>query len=160
MKFVVVIFIIFQFACSQTSSKPKLKATDIEYYPTYTIHLEDTLRTLELTNTAWACQCANWGTAADIKRFEENKVKLADTYIFIEPADISLELPDTLGYQSDLIRFTGQFYKEKGYPKNYPKTEMEVDTARVFRYTKFEVLKSNYNNYKYLDLDSSSKSLR
>jgi hypothetical protein len=109
--------------------------------------VEDTVRTLELSYIAWACQCANWATEADLKKAQDDSETLADKSIFIESADSTLDLPDTLGYSGDLIRFTGQFYKDKGYPKKYPRTEMKVDKAQVFRYTKYQVLRSNYRDF-------------
>ena len=145
MKFVVTIFCFLLLACSSDTSKSKIKNGD--YYPTYTKDLEDTVRTLDLQYVAWACQCANWATEADIKKAEDHGNKLADKSIFVEPADNLVELPDTLGYSGDLIRFTGQFYKDKGYPQKYPKTEMRVDKSKVFRYTKYQVLRSNYINF-------------
>ena len=145
MKFVVTIFCFLLLACSSDTSKSKIKNGD--YYPTYTKDLEDTIRALDLQYVAWACQCANWATEADIKKAEDHGDKLADKSIFVEPADNLVELPDTLGYSGDLIRFTGQFYKDKGYPQKYPKTEMRVDKSKVFRYTKYQVLRSNYINF-------------
>jgi len=145
MKFVVTIASLFLFACSSNTSK--LKEDKAGYYPTYTKELEDTTRTLDLTYIAWACQCANWATEADIKKSQDDGDKLADKSIFIEPADNALELPDTLGYSGDLIKFTGQFYKDKGYPKKYLKIEMQVDKAKVLRYTKYQVLRSNYRDF-------------
>ena len=145
MKFVVTIFCFLLLACSSDTSKSKIKNGD--YYPTYTKDLEDTVRALDLQYVAWACQCANWATEADIKKAEDHGNKLADKSIFVEPADNLVELPDTLGYSGDLIRFTGQFYKDKGYPQKYPKTEMQVAKSKVFRYTKYQVLRSNYINF-------------
>ena len=145
MKFVVTIFCFLLLACSSDTSKSKIKNGD--YYPTYTKDLEDTVRALDLQYVAWACQCANWATETDIKKAEDHGNKLADKSIFVEPADNLVELPDTLGYSGDLIRFTGQFYKDKGYPQKYPKTEMRVDKSKVFRYTKYQVLKSNYRDF-------------
>ena len=36
--------------------------------------------------------------------------KLAENSIFLEPADSSLILPDTVGYSADIVKFTGQLY--------------------------------------------------
>ena len=145
MKFVVTIICFLLLACSSDPSKSRSSSDD--YYPTYTKDLEDTVRSLDLTYIAWACQCANWATEADIKKAQDDGDKLADKSFFIEPADTSVELPDTLGYSGDLIRLTGQFYKDIGYPKKYPKAEMQVDKSKVFRYTKYQVLRSNYRDF-------------
>jgi len=150
MRIILVIPVIFFLSCNTE----KQKENGIDYYPTYTKELEDTIRTIDLTYIAWACQCAEWTTMADISRYQDTG-KLSEHTIFIEAADSTLELADTLGYSGDFIRFTGQFYKDKGYPKNYPKTEMQVDKAKVFRYTKYEILESGYKNF--IDTTGSNK---
>lgn len=144
MKFVLSILYFSLFAFALTTSTSRCNSED--YYLTYTKDLENTIQTLDLMYVAWACQCANWVTKADIEKYQENSDKLAASAVFIEPADSAKDLPDTLAYSGDLIKFTGQFYKDKGYPKKYPKTEMQVDKAKVFRYTKYQVLRSNYRD--------------
>jgi len=112
------------------------------YFKTNSI--ENKEQVIELSYIAWACDCANWATLDDIRKYNDDSVDtLADRSIFIEPADTSLILPDTLGYNGDIIKFTGHFYKEKGYPKNYRSGE-KPDKARVFRYTRYQVIESNY----------------
>jgi hypothetical protein len=139
------LIIILSFLCScadNDSSKPTLG----DYYPTYTKDLEDSIRTLDLQYIQWACQCANWATSDDIRLYQDTG-KLSEHTFFIEPASDNLILPDTLGYNGNLIQFVGQFYMDKGYPKNYPKTEMIVEKANVFRYTSFKVMRSNYRDF-------------
>jgi hypothetical protein len=65
--------------------------------------------------------------------------------IFIEPADSSLILPNSIEFFNDEVRLTGQFYKDKGFPKS-DKSQKPFDSARVFRYTKYEILKDKLNN--------------
>ena len=109
--------------------------------------LNEKVETIELTYIAWACDCANWATQEDLKKYADNiGDNLARRSIFIEPADQSLELPDTLGSNNDIIRFTGQFYNDKGFPKGYRSFE-NPERARVFRYTEYEVVKSNSSEY-------------
>jgi hypothetical protein len=93
----------------------------------------------------WACECANWATLDVIKKYEDDS--LASHCVFIEPADTSLILPDTLGYSGDIIQFTGQYYVDKGYPNDYVKGEQQVDKAKVFRYTSFKIIKSNHHDF-------------
>lgn len=108
--------------------------------------LKDEVISLEMTYIAWACDCANWATLADINRYSDMPGdSLAYMSVFVEPASEALVLPDTLGYSSDLIRFTGSFYEKKGFPENYHSIE-NPDKARVFRYTAYEVLRSNYKH--------------
>lgn len=105
--------------------------------------LKDEVLTLDLTYIAWACDCANWATFEDIKRYPHNSGdSLAFMSIFIEPASEDLVLPDTLGYSNNPIRFTGSFYEKRGFPENYYSIE-NPDKARVFRYTAFQVLGNN-----------------
>jgi hypothetical protein len=130
--------------CKQSGSQ---KETEQEYYPTNTNELEDNIRTLELQNIDWSCQCADWATEADIKLYQDTG-KLSEHTVFIEPEFESLQLSDTLGYNGDIIKFVGRFYKDVGYPKKYPITEMQVDKAKVFRYSSYQVIRSNYRDFK------------
>ena len=91
----------------------------------------------------WACECANWATLDVIEKYEGDS--LASHCVFVEPADSSLILSDTLGYTGDIVQFIGQYYVDKGYPKDYIKGEQQVDKAKVFRYTSFKIIKSNYS---------------
>ena len=109
--------------------------------------LDEKEQSIELSYIAWACDCANWTTQGDIQKYADDADALAERSIFIEPADKSLTLPDTLGYSMDVIKFTGHFYKKKGFPKDYSSQE-NPDKARVFRYTKYQVIKSNYQESK------------
>ena len=107
--------------------------------------LEDKVQTIELEYIPWSCDCANWVTIEDMDKFDDNRGdSLSRLSIFVEPADPSLALPDTIGYINDRIRFTGRFYKEKGFPKGFKSSE-PADKSRVFRYTKYEILNSGYN---------------
>lgn len=102
---------------------------------------------LEVQAVSWACDCANWATPADIRKYYNSGDTLAQHCIFIEPATTHLALPDTLGYNGDIIRFTGKFYRDKTFPQNYPGRE-PVNTARVFRYTKYKIIKSTFKEIK------------
>ncbi len=116
--------------------------------------LAQKVQTLELTYIAWACDCANWATQEDLKKYSDNiGDSLADQSIFVEPDNPSLALPDTLGFSNDVIRFTGQFYKNKGFPQGYQSSQ-DPEKASVFRYTKYEVLKSNYEKYQDLKIEN------
>ena len=137
--------ILFSFFASCTNRQKEAR-TQNDYYPTYTKNLEGKIKTIDLRYISWGCACANWTDSKDYYKYLDSG-RVSDIAIFIEPFDSSLRLPDTLGYSGDIIKFTGQFYKEKGYPKNYIKTEEEVDSARVFRYTKYEIMESNYRKF-------------
>lgn len=105
--------------------------------------LDSKAQTVEFHYIMWACECANWATQDVITKYQDTD-KLSDHCVFVEPADTSLILPDTLGYSGDIVQFTGQYYFDKGYPKGYVRGEQQVDKARVFRYTSYEIINSNY----------------
>lgn len=103
--------------------------------------LEEKEQTLVLSYIVWGCDCANWVTPEDIDKYHDAGDLLAEHSIFIEPADSSLSLPDSLSAHSVRIKFTGHFYKHFGYPKGYSSNEFpSPDKAPVFRYTKYELL--------------------
>ncbi len=106
--------------------------------------LEEETQTLELTYVAWGCECANWTTLENLRHYHDEGDSLAERCVFLEPESSILTLPDTLGFNQDLIRFTGKFYKNKGYPEDFYSYQ-NVDKMRVFRYTAYEVLKSSYS---------------
>ncbi len=113
--------------------------------------LDGNIKTLEFTYIAWACDCANWATKIDLEKYSGDT--LARQSIFLEPANQDLELPDSLGYSNDVIKFTGQFYNNKGFPKGYHSYQ-DPEKSRVFRYTEYEVVKSNFKEYQNLESEN------
>lgn len=106
--------------------------------------LSSITETIEVNFVNWACDCAN---------FIETKHGLNDSNyetreqdcIFIEPANAKLKLPERY-FEKDhfekKLRLTGQFYLKKGIPRFYEqKTPEKPRPAKVFRYTKFEMVK-------------------
>lgn len=112
-----------------------------------TRELEHKTQTIELEYIGWACDCANWATPKDIEKFYDKEDSLSQKSVFIEPIDKAVQLPDTLGYNGDRIQFTGQFYVNKGYPEGY-ESEQKPEKAKVFRYSTYEVIKSNHKEIK------------
>lgn len=109
--------------------------------------LEVEVQTIELQYIAWACDCANWASPEDIELFHHNEEDtLAKLCVFVEPAPGVEELPDSISYPRDLVRFTGRFYSGKGFPDSYHSFQ-DPAPARVFQYTDFEVLKSHKHEY-------------
>jgi len=108
--------------------------------------LENEVKTLHLRYIAWACDCANWATDEDIKKYGgDNNGALDDRCIFLEPADDAKELPISILRSGTEIRVTGQFYENKGFPEGYTSVE-HPDKARVFRYTGFKVLRTHLDD--------------
>lgn len=106
--------------------------------------LNNETETIELTHVAWACDCADWVITKDYENFRENENDtLAKLSIYIEPANENLELPDSFFVSGNRIKFTGQFYKHKKFPKNYFSVEQPA-RAKVFKYEKYEIIKPFY----------------
>jgi len=127
-----------------------------DFTPTPNNSLEARIYRLKLQHIVFGCTCADWATAKDLSAVEKHQLNSNDIFMFLEPADKNLTLPDTLGYEGDLIEFTGQFYTKKTYPKGYD-TEGTVNKAKVFRYSKFKVLKSEYREAEKLRIISKNK---
>jgi hypothetical protein len=146
----IIVLILSNYFCSPSPGKNRQEdhpsKNNLEYYPANKSPLESKIKTVDLTYIAWGCECANWIEANAYDKFEDEN-KLAENSIFLESGDSSLKLPDTLGYSGDIIKFTGEFYTEKGYPGNYPISEQHPAPARVFRYTSYKVVRSNYRDF-------------
>jgi hypothetical protein len=104
--------------------------------PTNTLNAKT--ETLVLNYIVWGCACANWMEIADFRKFEDNQ--LADHCIFIEPAHDSLQLPNYFDPSRHSLKVIGQFYTKPDYPKGTVQTEERLEKAKVFRYTKIEVI--------------------
>lgn len=103
--------------------------------------LEPNHHTIEASYTAWGCDCANWSLNVDNGR----PVKSDDfnrEHVFIEPANSSIALPNSIGKTGDVIQLTGQFYQKKGFPKGFSSPEFP-EKERVFRYTGYKIIDSN-----------------
>jgi hypothetical protein len=109
--------------------------------------LEPNTQKIQFQYVAFACACANWATINDYKQYSDTG-NLSEHCVFVEPENIKLILSDTLGYNGDIVEFTGQFYLTKAYPKNYVKTEQEVERAKVFRYTFYKIIESHHQDFK------------
>lgn len=118
-------------ACKQVEPDPKLEKEE----------------TLTLTNVDENCSCASWVTTDDAAKYIDSTDRLQKQSFFIEPADSSLQLPDTIGFSGDIIQFTGHFSTEKGVPDNVEYDITKPDSARIFRYSKYELIKRNARFY-------------
>jgi hypothetical protein len=105
-------------------------------------NLSDKTETIEVSYIAWACDCANW---LPIPRKNPDTEILDTDCIFIEPATDDLEVPDNFwsgGASQKKLKLTGNYYQTEGIPKGYEmETDLKPDKAKVFRYTKIEVVK-------------------
>ena len=151
MKIVTLSFLLFIISCSDNSTNSKkdklVKLDEVSLNPLRgkiisdsTNILEPKIERLELEYILWGCACANWITPADRIKYDTNG--LAEHCIFIEPADSNLKLSDsTFQYDKENIKVTGQFYVRRDYPKGTIELEEHLDKAKVFRFTKIEIIK-------------------
>lgn len=103
--------------------------------------LEPNQHTIEVSYTAWGCDCANWSLNVDNGRPVKNDAFNRE-HVFIEPANSNIALPSRIGKTGDVIQLTGQFYQNKGFPKGYSSPEFP-EKARVFRYTGYKIIDSS-----------------
>ena len=102
--------------------------------------LEGKIYTIELSYVAWANDSNSWALGEGMALPND---PLILQNIFIEPQMSSLMLPDSLGYHGDVVRFKGRFFKANELFTN--RTSFKYpDDAKVFRYSEYEVLKSNH----------------
>ena len=100
--------------------------------------LEPKIETLELEYVVFGCACANWIKKEDLEQDKNNLNKAH--YFFIEPENPKLGLPQNFDALKNRIKVTGQFYKNKDYPKGTLKGEEDLEKAKVFRYRKIELI--------------------
>ena len=97
--------------------------------------------TIVASRVDWMCNCANF---VDTTTYKTNPVtEPADNdYFFIEAAQPGQHWDRNHFAKNKYIRLTGQFYIDKGLPKEYELGQLEEkpDHARVFKFDKIEYL--------------------
>jgi hypothetical protein len=101
--------------------------------------LTDKVENLELEYTVWGCACPQWIQTKDNENNDTTKNYLK-LHFYLEPANKALELPIYFDPFRHRLKVTGQFYEREDYPQGTIETEEEMPKARVFRYTKLEVI--------------------
>ncbi|MEO6851953.1 MAG: hypothetical protein ABI166_15025 [Mucilaginibacter sp.] len=105
--------------------------------------LENPSQIITVSYGSVACTCAQWIIQNGIKERE---------YIFLEPATKKLIDAENIWngkYLPLKLKLTGSFFKQKGYPKNYHSEKGKPEPARVFRYTKIEIVTPYFKNKKH-----------
>lgn len=134
-------------SCGQTETKKRIDEIEannqVENKYTKVISdstniLMDKVENLELEYTVWGCACPQWIQSKDNENSDtKNYLKL---HFYIEPADKVLELPLYFDAFRHRLKVTGQFYEREDYPQGTIEMEEPMPRAKVFRYTKFEVI--------------------
>jgi hypothetical protein len=100
--------------------------------------LIDKVEKLELEYIVWGCDCPNWITVADRKKYSDSLT--SKRCLFIEPSTDNLILPIYFDPFRHRLKVVGQFYAKEDYPKGTIETEEHLEKAKVFRYTDFDVI--------------------
>ena len=101
--------------------------------------LTDKVENLEVDYTVWGCACPQWIQSKDNESNDTTKNYLK-LHFYIEPADKTLELPIYFDGFRHRLKITGQFYKREDYPQGTIEMEEPMPKAKVFRYSKIEVI--------------------
>lgn len=142
------------FSCGQTKTKQQSEKekqqdkSELKYTKIIsdsTNKLTAKIENLEIEYTVWGCACPNWIQSKDNKDNDTTKNYLR-LHFYIEPADKSLELPIYFDAFRHRLKLTGQFYEREDYPQRTIEMEEPMPKAKVFRYTKMEVI--NNPNFK------------
>ncbi len=101
--------------------------------------LTNKVENLEVEYTVWGCACPQWIQSKDNANNDTTKNYLK-LHFYIEPADKSLELPIYFDAFRHRLKITGQFYQRKDYPQGTIEMEEPMPKAKVFRYSKIEII--------------------
>ena len=135
-------------SCGQTKTeqKPDSKKSKKQVEKKYskvisdsTNILTDKVENLEVKYTVWGCACPQWIQTKDNENNDTTKNYLK-LHFYIEPADKTLELPIYFDAFRHRLKITGQFYEKEDYPKGTIEMEESMPKAKVFRYSKIEVI--------------------
>lgn len=105
-----------------------------------TNRLIDKVKKLEVQYTVWGCACPQWIKTKDSIQQNNEKTNYIDYHFYLEPADETLELPIYFDAFRHRLKVTGQFYEREDYPQGTIEMEEPMPKAKVFRYTKFELI--------------------
>jgi hypothetical protein len=120
---------------SNQQSQPEKKYTKI--ISDSTNKLTGKIENLEVQYTVWGCACPQWIKTKDL---EDTTIKFIDLHFYIEPANRELDLPIYFDAFRHRLKIEGQFYEKKDYPQGTVEMEEPMPKAKVFRYTKLEVI--------------------
>lgn len=144
----ILLFSLTLISCGQTETKKKVDEVEenkqVENPYTKVISdstniLTDKVENLELEYTVWGCACPQWIQSKDNENKDTTKNYLK-LHFYIEPADKALKLPVYFDAFRHKLKVTGQFYEREDYPQGTVEMEEPRPKAKVFRYTKFEVI--------------------
>jgi len=135
-------------SCGQTKTKQQIDRNELQnklenkhhkIVSDSTNKLTDKIENLEIEYTVWGCACPNWIQTKDNENNDTTKAYLK-LHFYIEPSNKSLELPIYFEAFRHKLKITGQFYEREDYPQGTIEMEEKMPKAKVFRYSKLEVV--------------------
>ncbi len=144
----VLLFCIITVSCGQTMTSEKVNKNNKKIVKNkYTKIISDStnkltnkIEKLEVQYTVWGCACPQWINIKDTIKQNNEKTKYIDFHFYLEPADKSLELPIYFDPIRHFVKVEGQFYEKKDYPQGTIEMEEPMPKAKVFRYSKYEII--------------------
>jgi len=97
---------------------------------------------LEVAYTVWGCACPQWIKTKDTVKQNDSTTAYIDYHFYLEPANKDLKLPTHFNAFKHIAKIEGEFYEKKDYPQGTIEMEEKMPKAKVFRYTKIEVIKA------------------
>ena len=94
--------------------------------------------TIYVSYQTFSCECAQW-----LDHKKDSCFACDKEYIFLEPANKHLANADNLWDGENLpltLKLTGQYYSGIGFPKKHKANKGNPPPAKVFRYTKIEII--------------------
>ncbi|WP_113635884.1 hypothetical protein [Nubsella zeaxanthinifaciens] len=135
-------------SCEQTIKSEKVNKTEKKIVENNyskiisdsTNKLTNKIEKFEVQYRVWGCACPQWIKTKDTIKQNEEKTKYIDFHFYLQPADKSLELPIYFDAFRHFVKVEGQFYENKDYPQGTIEMEEPMPKAKVFRYTKYEII--------------------
>lgn len=136
-------------SCGQNKTKNdidienRMKETEKKYSKIIsdsTNKLTGKIEKIEVTYTVWGCACPQWIETKNTIKQNDEKTKYIDYHFYLEPDNKKLELPIYFDAFRHIVRIEGQFYENKDYPHGTIEMEEKMPKAKVFKYSKLEVI--------------------
>jgi hypothetical protein len=94
--------------------------------------------TIELEYIIWGCECPNWITKEDYKKYSDTNL-IAHCF-YVEPADKNTNYLENFNPEKQLLKVTGYFEKEKRIPDDLLNSEEIAKEAKMFVFFKSEIV--------------------